>query len=147
MKMKNQGRLHQCKVCHKFINSEKDFNNHMLNEHLIVGDNITNKIETIEDSVPENVIDSITEDLNNHMVDEHLPIDNNIMDETETMEDPVSEKVIDSNTKEVDKNEDTFSVDEVLFVKRKTIYWPAKLIEVNEWNIVVQIFHIKNNNK
>ena len=33
-------------------------------------------------------------------------------------------------------------MDEV-FVKRKTLYWPAKVIEVNAGNIVVQIFHIK----
>ena len=91
---KNQGRLHQYKVCHKLINSEKDLNNHMLNEHLLVGDNITNEIETIEDSIPENVIDSNTDDLNNHMVNEYLPVDNNIPDETETMKDSVTIKVI-----------------------------------------------------
>ena len=58
------------------------------------------------------------------------------------MEDSVPEKVVDSNIDEIDKNEDTFSVDEVVFVKQKTVYWPAKVIEVNARNIVVQIFHI-----
>ena len=49
----------------------------------------------------------------------------------------VPQKVMDWNTDEIDENEDTFSVDEVIFSKQKTLYWPAKVIEVNAGNIVV----------
>ena len=55
----------------------------------------------------------------------------------------VPEKVMDSNTDESDEKEDTFSVDEAVFIKQKPLFQPAKVIEVNARNIVVQIFHIK----
>ena len=75
--------------------------------------------------------------------DEDLLVDDNISNETETMEDNVPEIVIDLDTAKIDKNDNSFSVNEVLFVKRKTLYWPAKVFKVNLRYNVVQVFHIK----
>ena len=123
----SQGRLHKCNYCNKLTNSENDLKKHIENEH---GDEILFEPEEAEKDLPlEEMPEDATAEVDHPEEDLEFPADAVF----------AQRKRKRSNS----EHDFEFAADDAVFVKRKTVHWPAKILEIKTNEIILEVFHNK----
>ena len=129
----NQGRIFKCKECGKLVTSEQDLRRHISSEH-------TGEILLVEE---ENVLEGDQPNLEETETTQDTV---ETQETQETQETSVSNVEIinnDESSSSVENNKSSLNVGEIIFVKKKTIFWPGKIAEINPTEVRIEMFNTK----
>ena len=131
----NQARIHKCTECGKLVTSERELDIHIQSTHAIEallvenhqGQESTNSLE------PEPIaIGNLSLEPENHSVEDTIEVLS-----LETLEENVSNE---NDKTDNDAEENSFQLSQIVFVKRKTIFWPGEITIKDENSITIRIF-------